>query len=65
MQARRLAAAFLTTAGILGATLGGLALTSCREEGPAERAGKAIDNATNDAKEAAEDAGDAIEEAFE
>jgi hypothetical protein len=65
MQARRLTAGFLTTASILGAALGGLALTSCREEGPAERAGKAIDNAADDAQEAAEDAGDAVKEAFE
>lgn len=65
MHARKLTAGFLTTAGILGAALGGLALTGCREEGPAERAGKAIDQAAEDAGDAAEEAGDAIEEAFE
>lgn len=46
-----------------------LALTfstvACREEGPAERAGEAIDEAAEDAGEALEDAGEAVEEAAE
>jgi hypothetical protein len=43
---------------------GGAAL-GCREEGPGERAGRAIDEAGDDAKEAIEGAGDAAEDARE
>jgi hypothetical protein len=38
---------------------------ACREQGPAERAGEAIDEAADDAEEAAEDAGEAIEDTAE
>ena len=37
-------------------------LPGCEKEGPAERAGKAIDEAVEDAGEALEDAGEAIED---
>ncbi|MBL28370.1 MAG: hypothetical protein CMM50_12570 [Rhodospirillaceae bacterium] len=45
---------------LLGLTVGWLA--ACDEEGPAEKAGEAIDNAVEDAGDAVEDAGDAIED---
>jgi hypothetical protein len=38
---------------------------SCSKEGPAERAGKAVDQAADDVGDAAEDAGDAIDDAAE
>jgi hypothetical protein len=40
-------------------------VVACREEGPAERAGQAIDEAIEDAGEAVEDAGEAVEDAAE
>ena len=39
------------------------ALTGCEQEGPAERAGEAIDDATESAGEAIEDAGESMEDA--
>ena len=39
------------------------ALSACQEEGPMERAGKAVDDAADDAKDAAKDAKDAAEAA--
>jgi hypothetical protein len=41
------------------------AAISCHREGPAERAGKAIDQAADDASEAAKDAGKSVEDAAE
>jgi len=41
------------------------AAVACDREGPAERAGKAIDQAAEDASEAAKDAGKAVEDASE
>lgn len=43
----------------------GGAMLACREEGPAERTGRAIDEAGDDAQEAVEGAGDAAEDARE
>jgi hypothetical protein len=37
----------------------------CREQGPAERAGRAVDEAMEDAGEKMEEAGDEMEEAME
>jgi len=48
---------------------GSATLSSCREEGPAERAGRAIDEATEDvtsgAKEMMDEASDQVDEAVE
>lgn len=49
---------------VLTVVAGG-ALLACREEGPSERAGRAIDEAGEDAQEALEDAGDAVKDAAE
>ena len=46
-------------AALLGA---GLALAGCEEEGPAERAGKSLDNAAEQAGESIERAGENIQE---
>ena len=49
----------------MGVLLAGLflaGLSGCEREGPAERAGKAIDEAVEDTGEALEDAGEAIED---
>lgn len=51
--------------GIITAMIAGLmvaGLSGCEREEPAERAGKAIDEAVEDAGEALEDAGEAIED---
>lgn len=51
--------------GIITAMIAGLmvaGLSGCEREGSAERAGKAIDEAVEDAGEALEDAGEAIED---
>jgi hypothetical protein len=45
---------------LAGFVLGGV--SGCEREGPAERAGEAIDEAIEDAGEAIEDAGEAIED---
>ena len=45
---------------LAGLILGGI--SGCEREGPAERAGEAIDEAIEDAGEAIEDAGEAIED---
>jgi hypothetical protein len=60
MKSRSLALALLLTSLASGA-----ATISCHKEGPAERAGKAIDQAADDASEAAKDAGDKLEDAAE
>jgi hypothetical protein len=63
MHRNRIAAA----AGLLAALA--FAGAGCQEEGPAERAGEAVDEALEDAGEATdealEDAGEAIEETYE
>jgi hypothetical protein len=59
MRSRSIALALLLTSLASGAAIG------CHREGPAERAGKAIDQATDDASEAAKDAGQAVEDAAE
>ena len=46
---------------IVGLFAGGL--VACEEQGPAEEAGEAVDNAVDDAGDAVEDAGDAAEDA--
>lgn len=48
---------------VLGIALAGLA--GCEQEGPAERAGKAIDNAAEQAGEKIEKAGEKIRDAVE
>lgn len=40
-----------------------IALAACEEQGTAEQAGEAVDNAAEEAGEALEDAGEAAEEA--
>ena len=54
--------------GIIAATLAGLmftGLSACEKEGPAEKAGKAIDEAASDVADSAEDASEAIEKKME
>jgi hypothetical protein len=54
--------------GILSILLAGLLVTglsACESEGPAEKAGKAIDDAASDVAEGAEDAKEAVEEKME
>lgn len=57
----------MTLVMLMGAMALGCGGSKSPPEGPAERAGKAVDNAANDAKEGAKDAaektGDAVEEA--
>jgi len=43
---------------------GGLGLSACEEEGPAEKAGEAMDNAAEEAAEAMEETGEKMEEAI-
>jgi len=50
---------------VLAAAIGMGTLTACKQEGPAEKAGKALDQAADDAKESAEEAKKAVEGAFE
>lgn len=45
--------------------IAGGATLACREQGPAERAGEAIDEVGDDAKEALDDVGDAAEDTGE
>jgi len=40
-------------------------LSACQDEGPMEKAGKAIDNAADDAMDAADDAKDKMKDAME
>ncbi|MGY6554063.1 MAG: hypothetical protein ACXIUM_06035 [Wenzhouxiangella sp.] len=47
------------------AFLAGMALTGCREPGPAEEAGREIDDTVEEARDAFEDLGDNIEERLE
>ena len=42
-----------------------IAVAGCDEEGPAERAGKKVDNAAEKAGDAIDDAGDKIEDAVD
>ena len=48
---------------VLMLALSSIALTACEQEGPAEKAGKKIDQTVEDAGDALEDAGDKIEDA--
>jgi Ni/Co efflux regulator RcnB len=41
------------------------ALTACQDEGPMERAGKAVDDAASDVVDAADDANDKVKDAME
>jgi hypothetical protein len=61
MHRSRIAAA----AGLIAAFAFAGASVGCREEGPAERAGKALDEAAEDAQEGLEDLADQGEGAFE
>jgi hypothetical protein len=49
---------------LLAAAIAMGTLTACREEGPAEKAGKALDKAAADAQDAAEDAKKDLKEAL-
>ena len=51
----------ISTAIVLGAFVA--ALAGCHKEGPAEKAGKAVDNATEKAGQQIEKAGDNIQDA--
>lgn len=54
--------------GILSALLAGLlvmGLSACEKEGPAEKAGKAMDEAASNVAEQAEEAKEAVEEKME
>jgi hypothetical protein len=42
-----------------------MTLAACEKEGPAERAGKTLDNAVDDAGDAVEDAGDKVKDAVD
>jgi len=50
---------------VLAAAIAMGTFSACREEGPAEKAGKAIDQAADDAKQSAEEAKKAMEDALE
>ena len=50
---------------VVAAMLFGLALVGCEKAGPAEQAGKAVDNAVEKAGKQMEKAGDAVEDAVE
>ena len=45
--------------------LASFVVTGCREPGPAEEAGREVDEAIEDARDAMDDAGDEVEEALE
>jgi predicted small lipoprotein YifL len=51
----------ITTAIVMSAFV--VALAGCQKEGPAEKAGKAVDNATEKAGQKMEKAGDSIQDA--
>lgn len=46
-------------------SVGVVSLTGCKEKGPAEEAGEAIDDAAKDAADKAEDAADDVKDALE
>jgi hypothetical protein len=48
---------------VFAAIIFALTLSACEREGPAERAGEAVDDAVEEAGDALEEAGDAVEEA--
>lgn len=50
---------------VVASSLGLAATTGCREQGPAEKAGAAIDNALDDVGDEAEKAKEKMDEAFE
>jgi hypothetical protein len=58
MQAMRLVLVALAVGTVL-------TVSACKKEGPAERAGKTIDNAVDDAGDAVEDAGDKVKDAVD
>jgi hypothetical protein len=49
----------------LALCLGTLGLAACEQEGPAERAGEAVDDATENAGEAMENAGEKVQDEAE
>ena len=56
---------FMTLTVALCASLSLMTLAGCEQEGPAEKAGKEIDRAVEDAGEAMEDAGEKLKKATE
>ncbi|NNE60458.1 MAG: hypothetical protein HKN35_06175 [Woeseia sp.] len=54
-----------TTLKLSSLLLTGLLLVACEQDGPAERAGEAIDDAADEIGDAGDDFGDAIEDACE
>jgi len=54
-----------TVSAIAAALVLGITLAGCEQEGPVERAGKAIDNAAEQAGEKIEKAGEKIKDAVE
>ena len=50
---------------VLAAAIAMGSATACSEDGPAEKAGKALDEAAEDAKDAADEAKKELEDAFE
>ena len=50
---------------VLAAAIGMGTLNACKQEGPAEKAGKAFDKAADNAKESAEEAKKKVEGALE
>lgn len=52
-----------TTLKIVSLFLTGLLVVACEQDGPAERAGEAIDDAADDIADAGNDMGDAIKDA--
>lgn len=51
--------------GLAIAFLAGMALTGCREPGPAEEAGREVDEAVEDARDALDEMGEDAEDALE
>lgn len=52
-----------TTLKLLSLLLTGLLVVACEQDGPAERAGEAIDDAADELSDSGRDFGDAIEDA--
>ena len=50
---------------VLAVAIGMGTLTACKQEGPAEKAGKALDKAADNAKESAEEAKKKVEGALD
>jgi len=49
----------------LTATLLAISLSACEKEGPAEKAGKSVDEAASQAKQSMEDAGESLKQGAE